>query len=355
MNPAPAFVVEQKTRSSQVTVLFALAAVVVCASLPLWGSRASMMTFVELFYFVALTQMWNLLAGYGGLLSIGQQAYIGLGAYTLVVMTTLLGVHPFIALLFAGPVAGVAGWLSLRLLFRLQGAYFAIGTWVVAEVLRLVFANISVLGGGSGISITSTVQKMDPWWRQAGTYWLALGLAVGAVMGVYLLLRGRYGLALTAVRDSPAAAQSLGVSVPAVKTWVYVLAATATGLVGALIFLTKLRVSPNDAFDVNWSALMIFIVVIGGVGTMEGPLLGLLIYFVLRNWLADLGAWYMIVLGGLAIFTILFMRDGIWGWVSRRFDLHLFALQRRLRLLTDAPLTDKPDKSDPSPNGDIQK
>jgi len=331
MNPPASFSVEQNTRAAQIAAVAALVLVVILASLPLWGSRAVMLTVMELFWFIALTQMWNLLAGYSGLLSIGQQAYLGVGAYTLVVMSMRLGIHPLLAVLCAGPVAAVVGWLASKVLFRLHGAYFAIGSWVFAEVLRLLFANVSALGGGSGISITSAVQQMDPWWRQAGTYWLALVMGAGTVALVYLLLRGRYGLALTAVRDNQTAAQSLGISVGSVKTWVYVLAAMATGIVGALIFLGKLRISPNDAFDVNWSALMIFIVVIGGVGTIEGPLLGVLVYFVLRNYLADLGAWYMIVLGGLAIFTIMFMRDGLWGWISRRFDLHLFPVQRRVR------------------------
>jgi len=331
MNPPASFVVEQNTRASRIVAIPVLAVVMVLASLPLWGTRASMLTIMELFWFIAMTQMWNLLAGYGGLLSIGQQAYLGVGAYTLVVMSMLLGIHPFFAVLCAGPVAAAVGWLASKVLFRLHGAYFAIGTWVFAEVLRLLFANVSALGGGSGISITSAVQQMEPWWRQAGTYWLALVMGVGTVALVYRLLRGRYGLALTAVRDDQIAAQSLGISVSQVKTRVYVLTAMATGIVGALIFLSKLRISPNDAFDVNWSALMIFIVVIGGVGTIEGPLLGVLVYFVLRNYLADLGAWYMIALGGLAIFTIVFMRDGLWGWISRRFDLHLFPVQRRIR------------------------
>jgi len=334
MNPAAAFAVEQHTRTSRIAAVAAVALVVILFSVPFWGSRALMLTVMELFWFIALTQMWNLLAGYGGLLSIGQQAYVGVGAYTLVLAALMWGVHPFVAVLLAGPVAGAVGWLGSKLLFRLQGAYFAIGTWVFAEVMRLLFANVSALGGGSGISITSAVQQMEAWWRQAGTYWMALIMGVGTVLAVYVLLRGRYGLALTAVRDNQTAAQSLGISVRSVKTWVYVLAAALTGIVGALIFLTKLRVSPNDAFDVNWSAMMIFIVVIGGVGTLEGPLIGVLIYFVLRNYLSDLGAWYMIVLGGLAMTTILFLRDGIWGWLSRRFDLHLFPVQRRLRMST---------------------
>jgi len=137
---------------------------------------------------------------------------------------------------------------------------------------------------------------------------------------------------LTAVRDSEAASESLGVSVWKIKMSVYIVAAIGTGIIGALIFLTKLRVSPDAAFSIEWSALIIFIVIIGGVGTIEGPLIGTLIYFVLRNFLADFGSWYMILLGAIAILTMLFMRQGIWGWVANKFDLHLFPVQRRIQL-----------------------
>lgn len=324
--------VQRSTTLSRLGLPAGLLLIAVLASFPLWGGSDTMSTLVEFLYFLALAQMWNLLAGYGGLVSIGQQAFVGLGAYALVVLTTVLGVNPFAAVLLAGAVAGLVAWPSAKLLFRLQGPYFAIGSWVLAEVLRLVFANLPQLGGGSGTSITSAVQEIDPWWREALTFWSALLVGAGSVTAVYWLLRHRQGLALTAVRDSEAASESLGVSVRRVKLGVYLFAAIGTGVIGALIFLTKLRVSPEAAFSVEWSALMIFIVVIGGVGTIEGPVVGTLIYFVLRNFLADYGSWYLIVLGGLAISVMLFFPRGLWGSLQQRFDLRFFPVQRRLRL-----------------------
>lgn len=312
-----------------------LALVALAASAPFWASDELAITLVEFFYFLALAQMWNLLAGYGGLISIGQQAFIGIGAYSLVALTLFAGIPPFVAVVLSGLVAGLLAWPASRLLFRLSGPYFAIGSWVLAEVLRLVLANASVLGGGSGVSITESVAALDPWWRSAMTYWLALAVGVGSVSAVYFLLRSRQGLALTAVRDSEPASESLGVSVRAMKRGVYLVAAAGTGIIGALIFLTKLRVSPDAAFSIEWSALIIFVVIIGGVGTIEGPLLGTIIYFVLRNFLADYGSWYMILLGAIAILTMLFMRQGVWGWVAQRFDLYLFPVQRRLHLPKD--------------------
>ena len=187
------------------------------------------------------------------------------------------------------------------------------------------------IGGGSGVSITSVMQRVDGWWRDAATLWIALALGVGSMLAVFLLLRSRLGLGLTAVRDSEAAAESIGISVPRLKFWVYVIAAVGFGLVGGLIFLTKLRISPDSAFAINWTITIVFIVVIGGLGTIEGPLIGTVIFFLLRDTLADYGSWYLIVFGALAIVVMLLMRQGIWGFVRQRFGLELFPLQRRLR------------------------
>ena len=133
-----------------------------------------------------------------------------------------------------------------------------------------------------------------------------------------------------ALRDSEAASESIGISVTRLKTWVYVAAAAAFGLIGGLIFLTKLRISPDSAVSINWSVTVVFIVVVGGIGTIEGPIIGVVLYFLLREYLADYGAIYMIVFGLLAITVMLTLKGGVWGTVQRRFDLRLFPVQRRL-------------------------
>ena len=160
------------------------------------------------------------------------------------------------------------------LVFRLQGAYFAIGSWVIAEVFRLIAAQVTVLGGGSGISLPAQVTKQlgGKWLREASIFWLALALGAGCLAFVYLLLRSRIGLALTAIRDSEVASSSLGIRIGSVKHVLYILVAGLTAMIGALISLQKLRVSPDATFSVNdWTAFVIFIVVIGGIGTIEGP------------------------------------------------------------------------------------
>lgn len=335
MAETPAFSVERRTRASRYGALFAVLALAVLISLPFWGGRADMRIIVEIAYYLALAQMWNLLAGYAGLVSVGQQAFLGLGGYALFVFAAKAGIHPLLALPLAGVAAAIFAIPTAFIVFRLRGAYFAIGTWVVAEVYMLSFAQVSALGGGSGMSLpVQTVKAIssDKLTRESAIYWVALGVAVGAIALVYLWLRSRHGLALTAIRDSEPASESLGVNNFRTKISVYIIAAFGTGVIGALIFLTKLRISPEAGFDViDWTANVIFIVVIGGIGTIEGPILGVIVFFVLRELLADFGSWYLIVLGAVAVVMMLRAPNGLWGLIADRYDLRFFPVQRRLR------------------------
>lgn len=328
----PAYAVERGTRGSRIAAALALLVMAIALSMPFWAGPYGMRALTEFFYILALAQMWNLLAGYGGMVSIGQQAFVGLGGYTLVVLGLNAGLNPFVVIPLAGLVAAVVAVPAGCILFRLRGSYFAVGSWVMAEVFRLLIANTTAVGGGSGLSVTRAVAPIPAWWRQSLTFWCAVLLGCGATVLVYALLRSRYGLALTAVRDSERASASLGVGVHKVKWFVYIASAFGCGMTGALIFITKLRISPDAAFSVDWSALMFFIVVIGGIGTIEGPIVGALIYFVLRELLGGFGTWYLIVLGVLTIAVMLWAPKGIWGAISLRFDLRLFPVQRRLRL-----------------------
>jgi branched-chain amino acid transport system permease protein len=329
-----AYLVQRATRSSQVGLALLGVLVLVLASLPFWADRAVLRLVVEFAYYLALAQMWNLLAGYAGMVSVGQQAFVGLGGYLLFVLAAQLGVPPLAAVFLSGLVVAVLAVPTALVLFRLRGAYFAIGTWVVAEVFRLGLAQVGSLGGGSGQSLPASIVRQignSRDGREMLLYFSALAIAVGAVLVVYLLLRSRQGLALTAIRDSEPASGSLGIDVFRTKLMVYVLAAGCTGVVGALIFLQKLRISPDAAFSVqDWTAAVIFIVIIGGIGTLEGPLIGTLIYFVLRSCFAEFGALYMIILGSVAVLMMLKAPQGVWGLVSERFGWQLFPMQRRL-------------------------
>jgi branched-chain amino acid transport system permease protein len=315
--------------ASRLAALLGLALVLAVASLPWWGERSHMRLATEFLYMLALAQMWNLLAGYGGLLSVGQQAFVGLGAYSLVVLGLHAGLNAFVVVPLAGVLGALAGWLLAPVVFRLRGAHFAVGTWVVAEVLRIVTANLPAVSGGSGVSVARTVAGLDMAQRDSLTLWLALALGVGATLGVWALLKSRWGLALVAVRDSERASQSLGVDVARVKRLVWVAAAAGCAMCGALIFTTKLRVSPDAAYAVDWSTTMLFIVVIGGIGTLEGPILGTLVFFLLREWLSDAGSIYLIVLGLLTMAVMLFARGGLWGVLAQRWGWRLFPVRRQ--------------------------
>lgn len=323
------FTVVRSTTASRVGLGAAIAVVALGASVPAWSSPGTMRTLISFLTLLALAQMWNLLAGYAGLLSVGQQAFVGIGAYSLWVLGDKAGVHPFLAVPLAGLVALVVAVPTAGLAFRLRGGYFAIGTWVIAEVYRLVAANATWVGGGSGVTLSSA-SSLDMSVRIQGTYWMALAVAVGSVLLVYLVLRSRLGLALTAIRDNEIGARSLGVRTFRTKLYVYLLAAFGCGVTGAVIYLNLLRIQPDAAFSINWTAFVIFIVVIGGVGTIEGPILGTVIYFGLQETLADQGSWYLVLLGVLAVVVTLRARTGVWGLVRRFRPIQLFPVQRRL-------------------------
>ncbi len=310
------------------------AALVAFAAAPWWADRASLRLLAEIYAYVALASLWNLLAGYAGLVSVGQQAYVGLGAYVLFALAMLAGVHPLVAIPIAGFAAAIVSVPVAALIFRLRGHYFAIGTWVVAEVFRLLASQVSALDGGSGTSLPSAVVLSIAATRQLREfiiYWIALALVVAVLGSIVLLLRSRYGLALTAIRDSELGARSNGVDVARIKYLVYVATAFGTAMVGALIFLQKIRISPDTAFSVNdWTAFVIFIVVIGGIGRIEGPIIGTVVFFLLRQTLADLGAIYLMILGLVAIVVMLKAPKGIWGLLADRFGWQVFPLERRL-------------------------
>ncbi len=322
--------VRRGTRAHAIAAAAGVALVLALILMPWWAGRGQIRTVTEFMYFLALAQMWNLLGGFGGLISIGQQVFIGIGGYALLVLAISAGLNPFLSIGLAGLVAGALALPIGFVVFRLRGPYFAIGTWVVAEVFRLLVINIPALGGGSGTSLTRAVMGLSYWNRQAITLWVGLAIGLGSLILIYLWLRSRHGLGLTALRGSETAAPSLGVKLNRLKWGVYIVSAIGFGLAGGLIYLTHLRISPDSAFSVQWTVFMIFIVIIGGVGTIEGPIIGTVIFFLLRNFLSDYGAWYLILLGVIAVGVMLVARNGIWGFIHDRFGITLFPIRRRL-------------------------
>ena len=326
--------ITQSTRASTVSMVIMAIVVVALLTVPLWAGRGDMRMLSEIFLYLTLASLWNLLAGYAGLVSVGQQAFVGLGGYCLFALAIFGGIHPLAALPIIGLIGALVALPVALLIFRLNGAYFAIGTWVVAEVFRLGFAQVSALGGGSGTSLPIGIVKSiasSRTMRESVSYWAALTICVAVLAIVYLWLRSRNGISLTAIRDNELAAKSLGIDVWWTKLKVYIVAGAMTSVVGGLIFLQKLRISPDAAFSVNdWTAYVIFMVVIGGIGTIEGPIIGTLVYFLLRGFFADLGTAYLMILGVVAIVIILKSPKGIWGYVHEKYGISLFPFSRRV-------------------------
>jgi branched-chain amino acid transport system permease protein len=340
--------VERYTRTSRVALPVAAAIIIAAATIPAWGSSAMMKQSVTLLTLIALAQMWNLLAGYAGLVSVGQQAFVGIGAYTLWVFADKFHFNPFASVIFAGIVCAVIAVPTAGLAFRLRGGYFAVGTWVIAEVYRLLVTQIKWLGGGSGVTIGS-LSSISRGTRETVTFWLALGVAVGSIVLVYLLLRSKRGLALTAIRDNDIGARGLGVNITRSKLWVYIIAAAGTGIAGAVIYLNLLRVQPEAGFSLQWSALMIFSVVIGGLGTIEGPIIGAVIFFALQQLLSGYGTWYLVLIGALAAGVVVFAQRGLWGTIVRKLPIDLFPVRRRLCLETVCFVEESPRQSAEQP------
>lgn len=337
---SPSYKVVRSIQGGQALLTVGLVLVGVAVSLPWWGESSWMREFVEIACYFIFAMMWNLMAGYGGMVSIGQQAFFGLGGYSMLVLGNFLGINPFIAVILGALIAGLVAVPVSRIAFRLQGGYFAIGTWVIAEVFRLTMANIPAVGGGSGTSLTA-LHGIEKATRESVTYWMALACVVAAIGLVYFFLRSKQGLALLAIRDNEVAARSQGIAVGRMKLAVYTVAAFGAGLAGGLYFVGNLRISPDAAFSVNWTAFAIFMVVIGGIGRIEGPLVGALVFWALNKFFSDYGTWYLIGLGLIAIVVTIYFKQGLWGHAQQRWGWTLFPTSRRL-VLNTTPATSAP-------------
>jgi branched-chain amino acid transport system permease protein len=337
--------VQSATRSSRIAANAAAVIVPLLFLVPAVASRNLLQDLIFVFTMLALAQLWNVLAGWGGLISVGQQAFVGLGAYALFAGVTLVGLDPLLAIPLAGCLAALVAAVLGPLMFRLEGPYFAIGSWVVAEALRLGCAQFKPLGGGTGMSLSSAALAdmtgtkavaalfdiRTAAARDVIVYWIALLLVLGITFAIYLFVRSRLGLGLAASRDNNAAARSVGVRTDRIRYWLWVIVAFVTGMVGALVYLQKARISPDAAFSVvDWTAYVLFVVVIGGVRTIEGPVIGVLVLWALQFNLSGYGSLYLLMLGLIAILVMLFMQRGIWGSAAARWNWQLFAVRKLL-------------------------
>jgi branched-chain amino acid transport system permease protein len=283
-----------------------------------------------LFIYVIMAAMWNALAGYGGLVSVGQQMFFGLGAYFTVRLSEA-NIDPFVAMVIAAAIVAAVSYPLSLVMLRLKGGEFAIGMWVVSALTHLLVNLDGLIQGETGRSLIA-LNAYEAGARRDIIYWLALVAMAGLLTGLFVLLRSRTGAAIQAIRDNEDAAESLGVDVQGTKRLLFVLAAFGIGVAGALWLASATSFQPKTYFSVQWTAYMIFMVLVGGIGRFEGAILGAVIFFVIETWFGSLGVWYLIGLGLIALLFSLFLPSGMWGEIESRFGISLMPVGYRLDL-----------------------
>jgi branched-chain amino acid transport system permease protein len=325
------FAVQRWGRLSVSLTGFAGALLVGFAFVPVLFSLQTTQKTTSLLILVLLAVMWNALAGYGGLVSVGQQAFIGLGAYGTVWLCNH-NMKPYQAMLVAALFCGGVSLPLSLVVLRFRSAQFAIGMWVVAEAAAILVSLDQSLGAGTGTSLIQ-LNYYTPTQRQHYTYWLTLGVTAFFLLLLFVLLRSRLGASLQAIRDDEEAAASVGVRVVAGKRTLFVIAALGCGAAGALTLANTLFIEPTSIFGVDYTAYMIFMVLVGGLGTFEGPIIGAIVLFVIQNQFADNGVWYLVGLGAAAIAFALVLPRGVWGTLEERFGFRVMPVGYRLRRL----------------------
>ncbi len=320
------------TLASRVSVFATVACVLLLALGPVLLSANVVDKLTTLFIYIILAATWNALAGYGGLVSIGQQGFLGLGAYAAVRLADA-GMPPYASLVLGAVLVAGLAWVISFFMLKLRDGEFGIGMWVLAELFHLLVNLDTLVQGETGTSLIS-LNAFDIGARRAYTYWFALASAIGILLMLYALLRSSTGLAIQAIRDNDEAAASIGVRVASAKRLIFVLACFGAALAGAVWLASTATFQPKAFFSVQWTAYMIFMVLVGGLGTFEGAILGAVIFFLLETWFGATGVWYLIGLGAAALLFSLFLPKGLWGLVEGRFDLRLLPLGYRVNLPT---------------------
>jgi branched-chain amino acid transport system permease protein len=319
--------IERWTAQSRAGVGAAVLLIAALAFVPGLMSAGVVDRMTALFIYIILAAMWNALAGYCGLVSIGQQLFFGLGAYA-TIRIAFAGVDPFAAMLIGSLAVGLLAWPISLFMLRLRGGEFSIGMWVLASVGQLAVKLDPMIQGETGSSLIS-LNAYDADLRRSLIYWAALGAMTLLLGALFLLLRSREGLAIQAIRDSEEAATSLGVKPDRSKRMLFVLAAFGVAIAGSLWLAQAIGFQPRSYFGVQWTAYMIFMVLVGGIGRFEGAILGAVLFFAVETFFAATGVWYLIGLGATAMIFSLYLPRGLWGAITARTGLQLLPLGYR--------------------------
>ncbi len=313
------------TRLRNIRISFLILIVILLGAVSIFGNEYIKLIFMLFFLYMSLGQFWNLLGGYSGLVSLGQQIFIGLGGYTLAVTTIYYKFPLWLGALASGVLCLIFALIISRSIFRMSGVYFSIGTWVVAECLGIWFSNWRFVRMGQGMFIKSA-RNLDV----TDVYYISMAVAIVSVALVYYLMRSKIGLALMAMRDNPGATEVCGVSVFKNKLYCFLISSFCTGVVAAVLYMNMIFIQPDQAFGIQWTVALVFIAIIGGIGTIEGPILGAFIYVILQQWLSDYASISMLILGVIAIVVMLVMPKGIMGTLQRKIGFELLSPRRYL-------------------------
>ncbi|SMX45908.1 branched-chain amino acid ABC transporter permease [Actibacterium lipolyticum] len=313
---APSLTVTRGGNTARVTIiLIALAAILLAATPWLFGVGGSGRA-VALLVYILLAVMWNALAGFAGLVSIGQTLFFGVAAYTTIRLADA-GLDPYLAILVSIALGAGLGWVTSLFMLSLRDGEFAIGMWVLSSLAHLCVNLDPLIQGETGTSLIS-LNKYAFETRSALTLWLALAITIATFILLVALLRSRTGAAITAIRDNEAGAKSIGVNVTRTKRIVFVLAATGTAAAGALWLASASNFQPRAFFGVHWTAYMLFMVLVGGLGRIEGAIIGAVLFFLIETYFGAYGAWYLVGLGTAAVMFALLLPKGLWGWIGPR-------------------------------------
>lgn len=304
-----------------------VAVTVVLAVFPIIGVPHEWLLFAYLFFiYLAMANMWNLLCGYCGLISLCQHAFIGLAAYT-VALLAWIGVPLYQGIIAGAIVAAMFALIISIPVFRLRGLYFPVGTLVLPEVLRIVFllwrpVGGPIVGGGAGYAIKGATEL-----SLTQIYWLALIIGIASLFVMRIILGSRLGLGLAAIRDNDNTAASSGVHVFKLKLYSFVIGAVVTGIAGAIFYISQGYVEPVSAFSIRWTVILMLAAIIGGISTEAGPIIGTVIVVLLHFSLARYPGISLLIQGIILVGIMLLAPQGIIGFVRKtracRFLLRL--------------------------------
>jgi len=300
-----------------VRLILLIVIIIVLAMLPIIGLPQQWIIYIRLFcIYLAIANMWNLLCGYSGLISLCQPAFIGLAAYTMI-MLAWIGIPIYVGIIAGAIVAAAFAFLISGAVFRLRGIYFAIGTLVVPEALRYVFLIWKPVGGKLQGGGAGYVLKGAGAFSTAEVYWLALIIGLVSIALMWFILRSKLGLGLAAIRDNDTTAASSGINVFRLKLFSFIIGAIVTGIAGAIFYISQAAIEPTSAFNIKWTMICILATVIGGLRTQVGPIIGTLIVVFLYFALARYVGYSLIIQGVILVGVMLAAPYGIMGVINK--------------------------------------